>query len=89
MQPASRRRRFATPVTDEEVVSAKRATVPLKTQDTQQCVRMFSEWKESRVEETGTVIPPLIELTEEDLAYWMIRFIHIRDPQERRLTFSI
>ena len=76
IQPASKRRRFGTPVTNEEVENAKRAAVPPKTwQDTQYCVRMFSAWRESRVEETGTVIPPLIELTEEDLAHWMTRFI--------------
>ena len=63
LRPKPRARRFAVPLTDEEVESAKKMAIPEKTRkDTQYCVRLFESWRLNCIAETGITIPSITEI---------------------------
>jgi hypothetical protein len=75
--PVHGRTRFAVPKTEEEVVEARKASVPKKTQtDTRYCMRLWDEWKMHRnVTSTKRVPDDITEMSRDELQYWMCRFV--------------
>ena len=70
---AETQQRFAFPKTEKEVVEAKKASVPKKTQqDTNYCVRLWNQWKQYR---NGTTTN---EKVPEEL---IVMFSHAARPQ--------
>ena len=62
--------RFAPPKTDEEVEAARKASMPKKTrEDMEYCMRIWSEWRESRQE-----ITPITSMTKQEIDEAMCRF---------------
>ena len=70
--------RFALPKTEKEVVEARKASVPKKTQaDTKYCMRLWNEWNMHRnvAASTESVPDDITEMSSEALQYWMCRFV--------------
>ena len=75
---AETQQRFAFPKTEKEVVKAKKASVPKKTQqDTNYCVRLWNQWKQYRNGTTTNEKVPeeLTVMGKESVQYWLSRFI--------------
>ena len=72
--PVHERTRFAAPKTEEEVVEARKASVPKKTQtDT---MRLWDEWKMHRNLTSTNLVPvDITEMSSDELQYWMCRFV--------------
>ena len=71
-------RRFATPMTNEEVGEKSRGNILKRTQeDTKYCLRLWKQWRNYRQSKTSQNIPQLEETTtcKEDLDYWLSRFV--------------
>ena len=72
----SKSRPFASPVSDEYIRQARLETVPKKTrEDTKYCVNLWEEWRTYRLEHCSVSIPPMLELNNADLQFWLTRFI--------------
>ncbi len=70
--------RFARPKTDAEVLQMRATAVPDKTrQDTAYCVQVWDAWSASRSDnsEAERTIPLLLQLTTEELQFWLTRFV--------------
>ncbi len=72
--------RFAEPVSDDAELDLRATAVPANTKATTDWgIRVWKEWAESRPGEVGSsralVTTPLLELSPENLAYWMGKFV--------------
>ena len=57
-KPTVKRTQFARPFTDKEVECQKKNVIPAKTrQDTEYCLSLFNQWRESWTEITGVPLP--------------------------------
>ena len=64
--------RFAQPMTDEEIESARERAVPAKTvTDTKYCIGLFEAWRKHRMETTNTDIPTIADMTTHEMQYWL------------------
>ena len=67
--------RFATPITDEEVVELRKMAIPKRTmQDTQYCIRQWEAWRDHR-NLSGLVVPSLCDMDTQSLSHWLTRFV--------------
>lgn len=70
------KRCFAPVKTDKEIEDARAGGVPAKTMaDTRYCVGLWDAWREYRATKNGDKIQELAELSNEELQYWLIRFV--------------
>ena len=73
-----RQNRFAAPKTEEEVVAARKDSVPRKTQlDTKYCIKVWHDWRKYRnsVDTTSQVHEDFKRLDKKKLSFWLSCFI--------------
>lgn len=88
--PKPSKRPFSTIKTDREIELARSAAIPKTTQnDTKYCVNLWDAWVRYRLEENGDSIMPLIELTKDELNYWLTRFILEVSNHQQLCTFLL
>ena len=64
------------PKTDEEIQFARERAIPVKTvADTKYCIGLFEEWRKHRIDTTAVNIPIIINMTKEQMQYWLVRFV--------------
>ena len=75
--------RFAKPVSDEEIRSRITTAIPRSTaKTTSWAVRLWNLWAQSRAMEDGATPPPLDQITNDSLNFWLSRFVmEIRNEQ--------
>ena len=75
--------RFAKPVSDEEIRSHIATAIPRSTAKTKSwAVRLWNLWAQSRAMEDGATPPPLDQITNDSLNFWLSRFVmEIRNEQ--------
>lgn len=68
---------IALPRSDQDVVDAMKSSIPQKRQtDTKYCITIFEKWRSHRQDIVPhSSIPPLDKITENELNYWLPRFI--------------
>ena len=72
----SRSRPFAPPKTEKEIEDARMRGVSQKTQqDTDYCMRLWSEWRAHHQKVAHVSIPPITEQSQSELQHWLSRFI--------------
>ena len=72
----SRSRPFAPPKTEKEIEDARMRGVSQKTQqDTNYCMRLWSEWRAHHQKVAHVSIPPITEQSQSELQHWLSRFI--------------
>ena len=68
--------RFAPPKTEAEIIMARKAGIPKRTQqDTKYCTKVWDEWRQHRQQTTGVQIRSLHLLPPTELAHWLTRFV--------------
>ena len=68
--------RFPLPKSDEEVLIAREAGIPEKTQkDTKYCVSVYEEWRKNREKHYNTTIGPLHTMTATNMTHYLSRFV--------------
>ena len=68
--------RFATPISDEDIVQRRKSAVPKKTnEDTKYCTKVWEEWCQYRREYHHSDIPTLHHITRTQLQHWLTRFV--------------
>ena len=68
--------RFASPSSDKVIQWPHEQQVSKNTQrDMKFCMNLWNEWTKHRLLTTSTHIRPLVEMTTEEMQYWMTRFI--------------
>ncbi|XP_065902920.1 zinc finger MYM-type protein 2-like [Dysidea avara] len=69
-------RKFAKPVTKEDIATTMQSAIPKKTQrDNKYCYTLWKEWVTHRAMATGEVIPLLCNITAEELQHWLCSFV--------------
>ena len=68
--------RFATPVSDNEILRRRDSAIPQKTaQDTRFCTNVWQEWSDYHQKCHSSNIPQLNCISASDLQYWLTRFV--------------
>ena len=74
--PAPVKRKFHPAKTGEDLATARIGAISKKTlSDTRYCFRVWNEWCLHRNENYGEIIPPIEEITIDNLSYHLRRFI--------------
>ena len=74
--PAPVKRKFGPAKTNEDLATARIGAIPQKTlSDTRYCFRVWKEWCLHRKENYGEILPPIEDITTENLGYHLSRFI--------------
>ena len=69
-------RKFAQPVSSEDIAKSMQSAIPKKTQyDTKYCYALWEDWILQRRKSTGEMIPSLCSISVEELQYWLCPFI--------------
>lgn len=67
--------RFAGPMTDENILEARKSAIPKRTQqDTKYCLRVWEAWRKSMNANHGSSVPSLVEMEPQAMAQWMTQF---------------
>lgn len=77
-KPTQNITRYAQAKTDDQVLLARKSSVPEKTQqDTKWCVRLWDEWAEHRNSQMPDkqIATPITAIPLGDLSYWLERFV--------------
>lgn len=70
--------RFAAPLTEEQVIEARKTAIPKKTQlDTKYCIKVWHEWRNYRnsIDDTSQVPEDFKKLDKKQLSFWLSCFI--------------
>ena len=74
--PSKAIRKFAQPVSSEDIAKTMQSAIPKKTQrDTKYCYTLWEDWVLHRAKSTGEVIPSLRNITAEELQRWLCAFV--------------